>query len=131
MLKEALTLIGVLLSLVVLSMFVFLILFEHQHMDSPLAVAVFIVLLLFFDLFTRIRIILSRKYNNSTGWRKARKYAGFGTLFLIFPLMWMQRTQEGIRFGMQNLNTSFSTFEHHDKNMLAITVVYNLIIGFI
>ena len=122
MIRESLTLVGILLSLVVLSMFVFLLLFEHGRLDSPLVIGIIITGILFADVFQRIRIILGRMYKGGT-WKKARRLAGFGTLYLIFPLVWTFSK----RFGYATLNQ----YELIDKNILLGTIGFNLFVSFI
>ena len=120
MIKEGLTLVGAGLSLTILSTMVYILAFEYKPYDTKLGSGVLIASLLFVDLFYRVRIIIGRLYSPHWG-SKARKYAGFGALYLLFPLVWT----------FSDYGYKVDAFHDFDKCLILGTMCYNIIISFI
>ena len=122
MIKTTLTVVGIGLSLIGVSSIIYILIFENEAFDHRQLVAGSCLAgALFFDLFYRIRIVVSRLFYSKRNWaRQARRYGGYSTLLLIFPLIWMTNTKHHV--VVNELNTPLY--------FVASTLCYNLFISF-
>ncbi len=121
MLLAFVTLVGIGLSTAVLALFVFILLFEFHAVDSKLAIGLAIVFILAFDLFSRTKLAVGRMYIKGDWAAKARKYAGFGVLYLLLPLIFTFSDKYG---------HSVDKLQGLDKSLILGTMVYNLLLSF-
>ena len=120
----ALTLVGMFLSLIVLSIYVFLLLFGYRHWDVRFVFGCIFVLILFSDLFFRVRLAIGRNFTEGCWDRKARLYAGFGTLYLLLPLVWTFSDDILDYYGF--MHNQMDLLYTVDKNIILGTIGFNL-----
>lgn len=121
----SLTLGGMVLSLTVFSIYVFLLVFSYKEWDARFLFGCAFLFILLLDLFFRVRLAVGRNFNESRWDRKARLYAGFGTLYLLLPLVWTfsDSIMEYYGFKHRNMDMLYTI----DKNIILGTIGYNLI----
>lgn len=126
---HVLTNIGILLSLSIFSLFIFILMFSYSETDARYVSGIIIVIILYFDLFYRVRTVMGRHYYGNRQWNKqARMYAAFGTLYLLLPLAWTYSDRIFEYYGKTSI--PLQSFYGADKQIIMGTIVYNLIVGF-
>ena len=125
---QSATLVGILASLYVFSLFIF-ILANYPATDERLVLGFVIVFVLFFDLLHRIEIVVGRQYENIKTWsRRARIKAAFGTLYLLLPLIWCFSDHIYSHYGIER--TKLDDLLGLDRTVIFGTAVYNIMLGF-
>lgn len=119
------TLVGMFLSITVFSIYVFLLIFSYGHWDARFFFGCLFLIILVCDLFFRIRLAVGRNFYEGKWDRKARLYAGFGTLYLLLPLVWTFSDDIMEYYGVEhrNMNLLYTV----DKNIILGTVAFNLV----
>ncbi len=104
--------------------------FSYREWDVRYAFAIAIVVVLFLDLFFRIRLVIGKHYYGNKNWnRQARVYAAFGTLYLLLPLVWTYSDKIFKYYGQDTVE--LQSFFGFDKMLIICTSIYNLFLGFL
>jgi hypothetical protein len=122
--KSALTLTGLILSMSVFALYFFILVFAYAHWDARYAFGIFFLIILFLDLFVRLRFVISRNHSTEHWGRKARLYAGFGTLYLLLPLVWTFSDDILQYYGYTY--AKMEVLYTVDKNIILGTAAFNL-----